>query len=237
MAPIKVNDRIFELAGEIVEQQGFDEWLLKDGKALLEKTTAEKGFSLLGKEYAAKKDLLAELRQTDLSKTLRASLQNEVRDYSNLPGRIAASTPGLPLSGNTGHPVVAVPRFRVNKLALDSLHAHFDQSDEFAHLRDESMRGYYLYQLVAHLDAALGKIKASPASPFPSHEKWLIVGFDPDYRWDQNLETGHYLVYESFDGKVPREDRKVVEEKVNILEALLGRISAEEKRSFLQGLA
>jgi len=231
MAWIKVSGKALEYAGKIDQNESFEEWAQQPGKALIEKVALEQGFKIF-KETNAKKILWKELQQAAASDALREAFQDEVSDYQKIPGRIASKATYFPQSG--GYPsVVAVPRFVINLVALENIHAHLGNADELARLSGESMKEYLFSQLVRELDRTLAGILPSPKKPFPGDGNWLFVGYDENYRWRQDTDLGHYLLCEPTEGKIARSDQKDVEDKISNLESSLGKLSLEEKEKFI----
>ena len=233
MGWVKVAGKALEYSGKVAQPEDFKEWASQQGQALLEKITQEQGLKVFA-ETRARKILWQELQAAASSDALRAAFQDEVEEYQRIPGRIAADKGSLlPKSGGY-RSLFAVPRYLINRSALENIRARLDKSDELARLSGEPLKEYLFLQLVREMDRALVSTQPSSKDPFPSNGNWLMVGFDENFRWGQNPDLGHYLLYEPAEGRLARSDRRDVDEKVSNLESTLGRLSAEEKEAFIK---
>jgi hypothetical protein len=233
MGWIKIVGKTLEYVGKLAQAEGFEEWAETQGIALIEKIASEKGFSLLGKKRAAKKELWEELKEAVTSNALRDEINDEAKVYQLCLARIANEVKSLPKS-NGSNPVIAVPRVILNDAALMMVSHRLRNSDELNKLKGgDKQKEYFFNQLIRELDKALISARPSPKKPFPSEGDWLIVGFDRNFNWLSKDWLGHYYLYKPFQrGKL---DHKKVEKVLRGLSAFLGRMSADEKNKILQG--
>ncbi|MFQ6086245.1 MAG: hypothetical protein ACE5OY_08320 [Candidatus Bathyarchaeia archaeon] len=143
MGWIKVEKKTLKYADRVEKPEGFDEWSERELKDLIESIAREKGFALLGRRRA-KNELWKDLEKAITSNALRAAIQAEAEDYPRLLARIADKAKGLP-SSEDFRPPIAVPRFILNRMALDTVTDRLGKSDELNRLKGGAvLKEYFL---------------------------------------------------------------------------------------------
>ena len=134
MGWVVIDRGSLKFAGELDNSDGFDKWANTKGKAIIDQLASQKGFSLLGKQWAAKRELWTDLCKVAKSDVLAAAIQEEVGNFIPLLRTIVLELKNLPRTEGQRY-VAAVPRFILSESSLLNITEHLQSAHDWERLK------------------------------------------------------------------------------------------------------
>lgn len=210
----RVSRGRLEFRGRITRDR-FNRWTTtEEGAAAVGRVAEGLGFSLFGRNRAARRSLWRELDQATRPSSVVEAIADEASRYMQTVARLAYSD-GLPRAHIALHRLVLVPRALIAGHARAALCKRLAEIPELAGL-DEAVRIFLFDQLVIEMDAALQKGELSVRNPAQAQDEWACVGVSKGVVWVDPLwagpdGTGHLFMYEFPRVGLSRKDRKALE--------------------------
>lgn len=217
MSWFRVSDGRLEYRGKITREP-FNRWAqTTEGTAAISRVAAGLGFSLFGRNRAARRRLWLSLESATRTQSVATAIAAEAPRFMQVVARLAYSE-GLPRVVIAFHRLVVVPRAMIASHARVALSRRLRDVAEVAEL-DDAVQIFLFDQLVAQMDAALQKASASPRQPVMAHDEWTCVGVSKGVEWVDPMwagpdGTGHVFMYELPRAGLARKDRKTLESSI-----------------------
>lgn len=216
MGWIRWTGKALELAGKIVQADSFEKWAEEKGQAIVEKVAVEKGRTIFHTANSrAKADIWGELADQFKSNEIFASgMKKAIGGYTErLSTFVGNHSRALPRHSASAH-VWVVPLYVVNRNERQWWQG-LDSSKELANLKGgPELRAYFFDEMTRQLGVAFSAAakEAKPDKPIQLESSRWVIGFDPDYEW--NDSKGHYYVfsyYSQTDSKAKGDPRRQAE--------------------------
>jgi hypothetical protein len=237
MGWIKWTGIALEFTGKLAQSASFDDWLVDQGKEIVEKIATEEGGYLggLGAKTKAGKLVWSDLKTIATQSQEASSLIREFcAQYMGVFSDIVRG--GWSELPHVDTYLCVVPRYLFRARGLVKARKEMGSSAELANLKGgPALRDYFLQELVAQLDSTFWEVSdsASPNKPMSFDGGW-VVGIAKNYQWGK--EMGHYYVYHDYfhtaddaDKKKKKEGRKESAEKLEQTRVWLGKLSERER--------
>lgn len=227
MGTLKIAGKALEYTGRLFQMGEFEDWVLAEGKSLLE-NLAEKSGRKIFAQARTKSELARSLKTAAQSRPLSLAINAEVKRAQDLLGTVASRIESneYTAEGRT----YLVPRFWYNIEADRHLRQTLANSAELRNLTGgDALREVFFRQLLADLDAAMTGFGALPKRRLVTANDWLVVGYYPDSDWSHSRWKGHYYLFQTAGHEVKRKHENLISEQIDELDRRLGLISSDEK--------
>lgn len=237
MSWFRVSKGRLEYRGRITKDP-FTAWTsTPEGMQAMESAAEGIGFSLFGRQRAAKRQVWRALDSAARAEETIAALRDETHHYLRLLASLAF-VQALPRVQVGLHRLVAVPRTMVAGRGYGALCSRLSKVPCLAAL-DEPIRAFYFEQLLREMDYAFHKAAATPRRPLLIHEGWMCVGVDLDLIWVDPMWSGpgwggHLFMFENPASGLSRKDLKALESAVADLSRHIASLSRMQRDGLLR---
>ena len=217
-----------------ITREPIDRWLREgDGARLVLEERRSVGFSLLGRDRAARRALWRSVASAVSRPSVQRGIQAEADKYL---ARLAslAYRDALPHLHIDLHRLVAVPRALVDHTVFADVVRRLESEPAISAL-DRSLRLFLAARLVTEMDSALAGARPRVKRPVPAWEQWSSVGLNPDVAWTVPFSAGlperrgHFHVYEMPRAGMPRGCRKKIAAAIDELDEQVSSLSRAER--------
>jgi hypothetical protein len=208
------------------------------GRSAVEQLAARTGFTLFGRQRAARKRTWRQLTEAARTEAVGVALQHEVDAYlSRLDTFVYADS--LPYITVDLRRLIVVPRLFVNGEAHRRIQLALHVQPVFAGLNGgESLRRWFALTLIGSLASAVVDARPSAKRPLPVGDGWIVVGVDEEFEWQIPFDTpvwpGHYFVLELTRRPMTRAVRTAAAEALADLRASLPSLSYIERTEIIR---
>lgn len=211
-----------------------------EGKKAIDAVAARLRFRLFGKRRAAKREVWRALKHAAEHEPLRSALQGAADEYGRALGELPYGS-GLPRTQVALRRIVVVPRVMMAARARARVGTRVLQSGGMPDV-DDTVRAFFLDELVAQIDAAVRRRRPSPSRPLRGAQEWTCIGVDTEYVWVDPYWSGpgwfgHLFMYEWPAAGIARRDRKALEAAVEELRIGLGVLSRQNRHELVKAAA
>jgi len=234
MSWIKIVGKGLEYTGKLAQAKGFEEWAENQGRAVIEKLALDRGFKIF-RGRRAESEIFDDLRRAATSEALKKAIQAQVANFQLLLGTLAQKNQELPQT--SGYPpVIAVPRGFHSAAAIGILRNELGGSDELTRLKGgEALKEFFFAELTQQMADALLKTEPSIKKPVTSAGEWLVIGADPNFKWDIDGPGGHYYLFKpKYSSKYDKDAQKLAADELDTLAVYLAKLSRDQKRAMME---
>ncbi len=237
MGWVRFTGKSLEYTGKIKKADSYEKWAIGEGKEVIGTYRRDmKCHFISGKMRYAKKMLWDDLRQITNTQILKAAINEEVKNYTLIPGIISEKGTGL-MKSDTFPNVTVVPLYMIHQYAFDGIVSRLDASDEINRLKGgDLLKQFFFRELTRQLDMILLSIKIDTHRPVASFGNAYIVATERSYRWSDTLLPGLCFVTGNISGRFSNDEVKSLENAINVLMIRLGRLSHDEKERLINDM-
>jgi len=194
-------------------------------------------FSLLGRSRSARRHLWRALDAASRNDAVAAAIGAEASCYMDALASLCYAD-ALPRAHVALHRLVLVPRAMVAGRAQAGVCERLSRLPALAGL-DETLRRFFLDQLVIEIDAALWSASPSPQRSVAAADGWACVGIRRGTVWMDALwagpdGTGHVFMFEFPREGLGRRDRKALEAAIEQMGAAVSSLSRADRVAMLR---
>jgi hypothetical protein len=226
------NDQI-RFSGRITREP-IDRWLREgEGARLLVEAQRHVGFTILGRERAARRALWRSVAAAVSTQSVQRAIQAEADKYLARLAALAYSD-ALPHLHIDLHRLVAVPRALVDHTVFSDVVRHLESAPSVLAL-DRSLRLFLAARLVTEMDSALASARPRVRHPIPAWEQWSSVGVNADVAWTVPFSAGlpdrrgHFHVYEMPRSGMARKGRRKIAAAIDELDEQVSSLTRAER--------
>src|SRR5581483_8850985 len=158
-----------------------------EGKAAIAAVARTIRFSVLGKQWAARRRLWRELANAAIDESVASTVQAEADRYLTRLSQLAYAE-GLPRVTVNLYRLVIVPRQLLNGVARQCLAARLRREPALTCLESEPLREFFSLQLVRDMDAAITERRPTIKQPLALGDGWMTIGLNTTYVWFAAVE-------------------------------------------------
>ena len=201
-----------------ISKQPFTKWCAtNEGTQAVARVARGMRFSLFGRTGAARRRLWRALDAASRSEEFAAAVAAEPGHFTQAMADVCYAD-GLPRAHIALGRLVLTPRALVMGRARAGVFARLMQSSVLSSV-DESVRTFFVDQLVVEMDAALSTASPQPRRPVSANDGWSCIGVRlgtvwADPLWAGPYGAGHLFMYELPARRLTRREYKAIDEAI-----------------------
>jgi hypothetical protein len=236
--PVRISRGCVQYTGTLAALP-FRSWTdSADGRQVVAHAALRRAFAPFGRARAARRSLWRDLVSAASDPATSAAIQWAMDGCLPHLGTLAYAR-DLPRLTIELRRLVTVPRLFLNGDLYRRLDAGLREQPAYAAIEGgDSLRSWFLLQLVEAVEAAIVQAQPSANRPLQAGRTWIVVGVDDSFDWGIALEgpvwRGHYYMLEVRPVPLTRAVRKQTRAAITSLEGSVRSLSAARRSEILR---